>query len=102
MRILCHTHHHLSGIYEMVLRIYLADTRKRIRVSMDLGQQCLYKTPCEYYPRVKVAEKSLERVEIITDELIGKGQPVYSSFPLLFLCLCQLRCLQQNTIDWVA
>ena len=39
---------------------------------------------------------------IITDELIGKGQSVYSFFPLLFLCLCQLRCLQQNTIDWVA
>lgn len=69
---------------------------------MDLGQQCLYKTPCEHYPSVKVAEKSLERVEIITDELIGKGQSVYSFFPLLFLCLCQLRCLQQNTIDWVA
>ena len=69
---------------------------------MDLGQQHLYNTPCEYYPSVKVADKSLERLEIITDELIGKGLSLYIFFPLLFPCLCHLRCLQQKTIAWVA
>ena len=49
---------------------------------MDLGQQRLYNTPCEYYPSVKVANKSLESLEIITDELIGKGLSLYLALPL--------------------
>lgn len=67
---------------------------------MDLGS--LYKTPREYYPSVKVAAKSLERLEIITNELTGMDLSLFSFFSLLFLCFCQLRCLQQTTMDWVA
>ena len=42
MRILCHTHHHLSGIYEMVLRVYLTDTSNRINCKESVWTQGVY------------------------------------------------------------